>query len=120
MLSQKKTAALQAVMDSTTLTEAATRAGISRKTLYRYMHDDEAFKAALTAEMSGLLSNARDALQKAMLPATGALHRMVCGKDTPDANKISACRAVLDYALKLTEAQDIIRRLEALEAANEY
>ncbi|MDL2294077.1 helix-turn-helix domain containing protein [Ruminococcaceae bacterium OttesenSCG-928-D13] len=114
-VNKKKAAALQAVLESVTLKDAAVKAGISRTTLYRYMHDDEEFKAALADEMGGMLSTAKDALQKAMLPATGALYRMVAGEDTPDANKISACRAVLDYALKLTETEDVIKRLEHLE-----
>lgn len=119
ILSQKRTCALQAVLSSVTLKEAADKAGISRKTLYRYMHEDNEFKAALASEMGSLLSTAKDGLQKALLPATGALYRMVCGEDAPDANKISACRTVLDYALKLTEINDIINRLEALEAATD-
>lgn len=119
ILNKKKETALQAILDSTTLKDAASKAGISRTTLYRYMNEDDEFKAALAAEMGCLLSNATEALQKAMLPATGALYRMVNGDDPPDANKISACRAVLDYALKLTETQDIIKRLDMLEANSE-
>ena len=40
---QKKTAALVALADSKTLSEAAGKAGISPRTLYTYIHDDLEF-----------------------------------------------------------------------------
>ena len=43
---QKKQAALEALMQSSTLTEAAEKAGISRKTLYSYIRHDFEFSHA--------------------------------------------------------------------------
>jgi len=43
---QKKTAALVALADSKTLSEAAGKAGISPRTLYTYIHDDLEFSKA--------------------------------------------------------------------------
>ena len=43
---QKKQAALAALWESSTLTEAAEKAGIDRRTLYNYLHNDVDFARA--------------------------------------------------------------------------
>ena len=43
---QKKQAALEALMDSNSLTEAAEKAGIARRTLYNYLRNDIDFARA--------------------------------------------------------------------------
>lgn len=43
---QKKSAALEALLDSSSMTEAANKAGISRRTMYNYLHNDIDFARA--------------------------------------------------------------------------
>ena len=43
---QKKSAALEALLDSSSMTEAANKAGISRRTMYNYLHNDLDFARA--------------------------------------------------------------------------
>lgn len=111
-----KERALEALMHNTTLTAAAAQAGLSRKTLQRYMQNDAEFIERYNEEKDKLISGATDALQKVMNPAIEALAGIVEDEGINPAVRIQAARAVLDYALKLTETQDIISRLDALES----
>ena len=43
------------------------------------------------------------------------LHEMVENHDTPDASRVAAARALLDYGLKFAELTDINKRLDKLE-----
>lgn len=114
-----KERALEALMHNTTLTAAAAQAGLNRKTLQRYLQNDAEFIKRYNEEKNKLISGATDTLQKAMNPAIDALAGIVEDKAVNAAVRIQAARAVLDYALKLTETQDIIKRLESLEKTME-
>ena len=114
-----KERALEALMHNTTLTAAAAQAGLNRKTLQRYLTSDTEFIARYNEEKNKLITSATDALQKVMNPAIAALAGIVEDEEVNAAVRIQAARAVLDYALKLTETQDIIRRVEALEGTYE-
>ena len=58
------------------------------------------------------------AAQRALSPALDTLCSICADTEAPAMARISAARCILDVGLKLTEQNDIIMRLEALEDAN--
>ena len=61
---QKKAAALAALLESSTLSEAAERAEISRKTLYNYIREDHEFSLAYRGMMEEAAAEALERLQE--------------------------------------------------------
>lgn len=119
MENERKKRALQALLTCTSLAEAARKAGISDRTLYNYLHNDQEFTEAYAAERARLVSAAADALKKNAIPAIQTLRKIVDDSEAPPAVRVQACRTILEYTLKTTEINDIMQRLEALEKARE-
>lgn len=109
---QKK--ALAALISEPTKGAAAQKAGISEDTLRRYLADPE-FQKAYQAAFSGLVTQATKQAQQSLSPAIDVLREILLDKEQPASARISACRSMLEYGLRLTEITDIMRTLEELE-----
>lgn len=114
MKNASKEKALAALLTCNTVEDAARRAGLSAKTLYTYLQD-EAFKQRYEDGKAGLLKEATEMMQRNLHPTIAALRDVIDSEDTPPGVRVQACRAMLDYTLKLTEVNDLDERLKALE-----
>ena len=112
-LTARQKRAIAALVSEPTVKAAADKAGISRKTLYRYLADD-AFRAELsqaqsnvlrmsTLRLAGLLQKALDVIALDMLPG-------VDGKI-----RLRAATAVLRHITGLLEYADLEQRVSELE-----
>lgn len=110
-----KEKALAALLDNNTMTDAANAAGISRKTLYNYLNNDEEFKKRYNEGVTHLVSDATLMLKKSFTPCIERLQRIVRSDHVQPAVQVQACRAVLDYGLKMIEIHDIEKRLNEFE-----
>lgn len=117
-LTPKQRAALDALLTSKTFTEAANKAGISRRTLARYVDTPE-FKAAMRAEQARALGGANTALMQATREAVGVLYGVISNPEEQTSNRVNAARIVLEKALTYTEIVDHEERLAALEASHD-
>ena len=110
---RRREQAVAALLTEPTLDRAAHRAGVSEKTLRRWLRDAE-FQSAYGAAREEALRMALGRLQGLLLQATATLERaMLCGTPTTE---VRAPIAVIEHGFKGTELLDLANRVAALEA----
>lgn len=114
-MNTSKEQALEALLTCTTMDKAAQKCGLTTRTLYNYLNKDNEFRRRYDEGKAALVSKAVEKLQKRMAVAIESMSDIVDDEEVPANIRIQAARGILDYAMKLTETQDIIKRLEALE-----
>ena len=107
---------LSALIATKTISAAAVTAGVSERTIYSRLADDD-FRAEYERRQSMTLDAACKALQEAMTDAVDVLTTIMKESDASPGTRISAARSVLDYGVKLTELTDLAARVAALETA---
>lgn len=114
-MTPKKQRALLALLANPTKEKAAAAAGITSKTLRAYLADPE-FQVEYKKAFAGLVEDATRQAQQAIAPALSTLREVVEDSGEGTQFRISAARSILEYSLKLTEQNDIITKLQELEA----
>ena len=114
-MTAKKKRALAALLQYPTITAAAEAAGVSYSSLRGWLKHDDGFRQAYQEELAGFISEAAAQAKQSLSPALSTLREITEDPSFPGAVRVSAARALLDGALKLTEITDILSRLEALE-----
>lgn len=113
-ITPRKEKALQALLVCRTRAEAANMAGIGESTLRGYLKEPE-FLTRYREAFGALVQDAPRQAQQAISPALSTLVEIMQDTDKQDAARIQAARSVLEYALKLTEQEDILEKLRELE-----
>lgn len=108
--------ALSALLTSKTKKEAAEKAGITDRTLRRYFGNPE-FCKRYRAAFAGVVEDATRQVQQLLSPALSTLQEVMEDEEIPAAARVSAAKIALDYALRMTEQNDLAERLEAVEKA---
>jgi len=109
---------LAALLTSKTRKEAAKKAGVSERTVYEYLQDEE-FAHRYDEARRGLVKDATIQLQKGLSPAIDALSAVVEDKTAEPRARIAAARALLEYGIKYSELSDVYARLDKLEGNSE-
>ena len=113
-LSADQEKALAALLTSRTIEAAAKKAGVSDRTLHRWLNEP-AFRQAYLSARRMAMEQATSVLQRAASSAVTALQKnLSCG--TPSA-EIAAAKAILDMGFRAVEVQEFEARLAALEEA---
>lgn len=108
--------AIRALLQTRTVTDAATLAGVSERTLFRWLADST-FRAALATAEGELLDAAQRRLLALQGKAIDVLDVLLTPEtDIPHGVQLRAAQAVLDSLLKLRELRDLEERLAALES----
>lgn len=115
----KQEKALTALLTCPTARAAAKAAGIDERTLRRYWQDPE-FLAEYRKRCASMLEEATDKAKQTLPPAVERLAFIVSDDSAPAQQQIAAARAVLEYGLRLIEANDFEQRLRALEERKEH
>ena len=97
-----------------TVKAAARAAGLDESTIRRY-RQDPAFMAESERRCAEMLETATDNAKAAMPPAIDRLRGIIDDDQQQPQQHIAAARAVLEYGLRLVEANDFEQRLRALE-----
>ncbi len=97
----KKQKALAALAESSTLTEAANKAGISRRTLYAYIREDLDFSVAYKSMQERAIIDTYEAAAEQRAKAIGVLESIMNDMEQPVALRLRAALAVIDKANKL-------------------
>lgn len=113
-MTPNKEKALAALLTHSTKKEAAQAAGISPRTLQDYFKDAE-FQARYREAFKSMVEDATRQAQQAINPALSTLREIMEDKDMLAAARINAAKGALEYALRLTEANDILDQLQELE-----
>lgn len=112
-MTPNKEKALAALLTCKTKEEAAQKAGITSRTLRTYF-DDQAFATAYKNAFGGLVEDATRQAQQTISPALDTLREIMQDPEENAAARVSAAKAALEYALRLTEANDIVKELREL------
>ena len=116
-LTPRQRGAVIALATAPTVEAAAAAAGVSRKTVYRWM-DSPAFVAAVEAAQADVLTAAQRKLGAALGAATAAILAIMADDSNPAHVRLRAAEMVIDSLLKLKQVGEFERRLSELEAAN--
>lgn len=95
---QKKQAALEALMDSNSMTEAAEKAGIDRRTLYNYLHNDVDFARAYDEIRDRQAIAFMDDLTNRRQRAHAVIMELLEDKEQPAAIRLKAAQTILTAA----------------------
>lgn len=117
-MTPKQEKALAALLTYPTKEKAAAAAGISSKTLRRYLEDPE-FQERYRAAFDELVGGAANTAKQCLSPAIACLYNIMRDTSAATQARIQAARTLLEYGLKLNEQADIVERIAALERLNE-
>ena len=108
---------LEALISYGNAERAAQALGVTRNCIYKRLQDD-AFRAQYTAAQTAVISAVSIEMTAILSDAVGALHDVVTDDIATDNAKISASNALLTHCNRYVETANILRRLDALEAAS--
>lgn len=110
----KRATFVKALVAGEGIADAAAKAGVRRRTGYRWLRDEavqETLGKVLDAELAALaastLGKSRDAAER--------LHTIMGADDTPPYVQVSAARALFDAGLKLYELRTLGMRMDRIE-----
>lgn len=106
--------ALSALITSKSKKEAAQKAGITERTMRRYFENPEFCKRYREA-FAQVVQDATRQAQQLLAPALSTLESIMADEDIPAAARVNAAKIALDYAVRLTDQNDLAERLTALE-----
>jgi len=110
----KKIKAVQALITSDTIQEAADTCGIGRATMYRFMQQED-FNQELQRAKRLIVNRAILRLQQSCRYAAQALAEICRDKEAPPSARVSAAKEILNSSLKAIEIEGIEDRLKFLE-----
>jgi hypothetical protein len=113
-LSRRQQKAIIALLSEETLHGAADVAGVNQATLWRWQQQP-AFSEAYREARREAVKRAVARLQQAASKAVDALSAVMNDSDAGATARVSAARAVLEFAIKGGEIEDMERRLADLE-----
>ena len=113
---RKMEAAVAALLTQRNMEEAARAAGISARTLMRWLKLPE-FQAAYREARKAAYSQAVAKLQQGATAAATTLLKVMVDQSTPASVKVRAAECVMTHSSKAIEIEDIEARVSALELA---
>lgn len=114
LLPPKQTRAMLALLEHSTIKDAAASVGIGETTLWRWLQGQD-FRAAYMEARREAVKQSIAHLQNATGEAVACLRGVMNSPTASDSAKVSAARAVLELALKAVEIEDLSERLAGLE-----
>ena len=95
--------------------DAAKAAGVEKRTIYRWL-DNPTFHDELTRRKSKAVDAASVRLAGSMSASVGVMQSIRDDKQAADSIRLRAANYLLGHALRYIEMQDVIERIEAIEA----
>jgi hypothetical protein len=117
-LGGKQEAAVLALLASRGVEDAARTAGVTPRTLYRWIKEP-AFNAAFRAAKRDAYGQAIARLHQMASAAVSTLGKVMVDPATPPATKVRAADSTLNHTAKAIEIEDIEARVTQLERAGE-
>ena len=115
--SDRQKRAITALLDSSSLVAAASRAEIGESTLRRWLHEDEQFQTKLRQLREEALGQASLRLQQSASLAVERLFDLLASKDRIEPGRASLVRTAIDFAFRSGAYSDLAERIAALENA---
>ena len=114
-LSQNQRTVAEALLSGAGKDEAAEAAGVTRRTVDRYLNEP-AFRTALEAATGDRIGDVSRRMVGAMDTAAGIMLALAEDEETPASVRLRACIAIVEHGPKLFEIHDLVKRIEHLEA----
>ena len=105
-----------AILTAPSIEAAAEAAGIARRTAFVYLGKPHV-RAAIRGAFDETMKQAMRQAVNAMAGALATLQEIHADAEAPAGARVSAARAILENAARLSGDIDILERIEALEAA---
>lgn len=115
VLSPKKLRVIDALLSGASKGAAASAAGVTNRTLNRYLQEP-AVRSEIDRATGAALGEAGRRMIGGMDTAVNTMLALLENEKTPATIKLRAATAVLEYGQQLYESHDLVKRLEALEA----
>src|SRR3954471_926619 len=115
-LSAKQRRAIEALLATGEVKEAAAQSGVGRTTLYRWLHEPLFLAAVREAEAAALDELSR-MLVRLGRTAVATVAKAMSDPLTPPATKVRAADVALNRLLQLRELAQLEARVQALEAS---
>ena len=112
----REQAILALLSERTTGLAAAGRCGANERTLRRWMTEDAAFKADYDAARAAMFQAGMSRIQAMSAKAVDTLEDLLDAEKYP-AVRLGAARTVVEIGLHQRDADEILRRLDQIEAA---
>jgi hypothetical protein len=113
-LTPKQQRAIFALLSEPTLEDAARQAGIQRSTLWRWLQDS-AFRSFYMQARRLAVQRAIARTQAVTCEAVETLREVMNNPASRGSERVAAAKAIIDYAFKGIELEDLAQRLEAVE-----
>ena len=114
-ISVRKPLHIGALLTEASIEEAAHKAGVGSRSIYRWLREDEAFQAAYNRAKREVVRQAQTRLQQATGKAVAALIAVIDDPLVQASARVSAAKAILEYAIRAVEIDDLEARIQALE-----
>ena len=116
-LSDTQERAIDALLATRTIKDAAQAARVGRTTLFRWLREDEHFRRCVQAARRSALGQATARLQQMAVSSVDSLQQIIADEKAGAASRVSGIRTNLDYAYRAIELEDIEERLTRIEEA---
>ena len=116
VISGKQQRAILALLSTKNVAEAAVRAKVGERTLWRWL-GEPMFRVQLAGAEADMLDAATRLLLQLQDGAIETVQAIMQDGETNASVRLRAAQAVLDYLLKLRELRNVEQRLTALEMA---
>jgi hypothetical protein len=113
-LNRMQERALAALLTCKTIEDAATKAEVHIRTVYKWLALPT-FKASYLQARREAMGQVIGQLQQTATVAVRALREVLDDPAAPHTARVSASRTVLELALRAMELEDLAQRIEALE-----
>ena len=117
MLSERKYKAIEAILTTRTIKDAAKISGVPLRTIRKWMKDDTDFQQELCRRHDEVLQECVRSSRAALHLALDSLREILASRDTKPGEKIQAARVLIDADLRLDERAVLTQRVEELEKA---
>lgn len=114
-LPRKQEAAIEALMSQRSIEEAAKAIQVNPNTLRRWMELEE-FRVAYLRARRQAVRQAYARLQQNSGAAVAVVLKVMADPATPASTRVQAAKCILEIAAKALETDDVLVRLERLEA----
>ena len=114
-LSPKQRKAIEVLVTSGNVSEAAATAGVSRETIYAWMRFDKEFQEEKDRVSSACVTELSSRLNTLAKQAVSTLQQILEDPNAPVNARIRAAEIVISKQIQLYEMSDIVRRITRLE-----
>ena len=115
-LSGRKAQAIRALISGATQSQVAKAAKVSERTVRRWLHEDDDFRASYSEAQRRVMEHTVAELQTSCSRAVAALTQILSDKSAAPSARVSAARTILAFAFERLDRDLLIDRVDRIES----